>query len=65
MTVPTQEFSAVARVRTGAGGTRQTDSQPELEDTYLVALAKAGSADAYERIVKRYRVFEKGLRGEE
>src|SRR5207344_1549106 len=27
------------------------------EDTYLVALAKRGSADAYDRIVKRYRGF--------
>ncbi|MGH2985403.1 MAG: RNA polymerase sporulation sigma factor SigH [Solirubrobacterales bacterium] len=36
---------------------RRADSQPELEDTYLVALAKRGSADAYERIVKRYRGF--------
>ena len=34
-----------------------TDAQPELEDHYLVALAKRGSADAYERIVKRYRGF--------
>ena len=33
------------------------DAQPELEDTYLVALAKRGSADAYDRIVKRYRGF--------
>jgi RNA polymerase sporulation-specific sigma factor len=36
---------------------RRPDSQPELEDTYLVALAKRGSADAYERIIKRYRGF--------
>ena len=35
----------------------RADAQPELEDTYLVALAKRGSADAYERIVKRYRGF--------
>ena len=35
----------------------RSDSQPELEDTYLVALAKRGSADAYDRIVKRYRGF--------
>ena len=36
---------------------RRSDAQPELEDHYLVALAKRGSADAYERIVKRYRGF--------
>jgi RNA polymerase sporulation-specific sigma factor len=32
-------------------------AQPELDDHYLVALAKRGSADAYERLVKRYRGF--------
>ena len=36
---------------------RGTNSRPELEDTYLVALAKRGSADAYERLIKRYRGF--------
>ena len=40
-----------------AHGARRSASQPELEDTYLVALAKKGSPDAYERIVKRYRGF--------
>jgi len=40
-----------------ARGGRRSDSQPELEDTYLVALAKKGSPDAYDRIVKRYRGF--------
>jgi RNA polymerase sporulation-specific sigma factor len=35
----------------------RTEAQPELEDTYLVALAKRGSADAYDRIVRRYRGF--------
>jgi RNA polymerase sporulation-specific sigma factor len=54
--VPTQEFSAVSHVYVANSGTRR-DSQPELEDVYLVALAKRGSADAYERIVKRYRGF--------
>jgi RNA polymerase sporulation-specific sigma factor len=56
--VPTQEFAstmpALARAPQSA---RRADSQPELEDTYLVALAKRGSPDAYERIVKRYRGF--------
>jgi len=36
---------------------RRGDPQPELEDAYLVALAKRGSADAYDRIVRRYRGF--------
>ena len=57
MTVPTQEFSAVVRVPPRGPGQIRTNSQPELEDTYLVALAKGGSADAYERIVRRYRGF--------
>jgi RNA polymerase sigma-H factor len=40
-----------------AQAVRKTEAQPELEDAYLVALAKRGSADAYERIIKRYRGF--------
>jgi RNA polymerase sporulation-specific sigma factor len=56
--VPTQEFASPMPALAGAPRTvRRADSQPELEDTYLVALAKRGSADAYERIVKRYRGF--------
>jgi len=31
--------------------------RPELDDHYLVALAKRGSADAYDRLIKRYRGF--------
>jgi RNA polymerase sporulation-specific sigma factor len=54
--VPTQEFAAVPALA-GARTVRRANSQPELEDSYLVALAKRGSADAYERIVKRYRGF--------
>src|SRR4029079_12526108 len=34
-----------------------TQSQPELDDHYLVALAKDGRADAYDTIVRRYRGF--------
>ncbi|OLE36765.1 MAG: RNA polymerase subunit sigma-24 [Actinobacteria bacterium 13_1_20CM_3_68_9] len=40
-----------------AAPARRPEAQPELEDTYLVALAKRGSADAYDRIVRRYRGF--------
>src|SRR4051794_8533200 len=36
---------------------RQANSQPELDDHYLVALAKEGRADAYDAIVRRYRGF--------
>ena len=54
MAVRTQEFASLAP----RGETRRRhDSQPELEDEYLVALAKRGQADAYERIVRRYRGF--------
>ena len=43
----------------GAGAVRahQSHSQPELDDHYLVALAKDGKADAYDAIVRRYRGF--------
>ena len=36
---------------------RQAEPQLELDDHYLVTLAKQGSADAYERLVRRYRGF--------
>jgi RNA polymerase sporulation-specific sigma factor len=55
---PTQDFAAVAPAP-AARARRQgrAEAQPELDDAYLVALAKRGSADAYERVVKRYRGF--------
>jgi RNA polymerase sporulation-specific sigma factor len=53
--VPTQDFAAVAPAP--AIPPRRSEPQAELDDTYLVALAKRGSADAYDRIVKRYRGF--------
>ncbi len=59
MAVPsasTQDFAAVAPARAVAAAVR-TQAQPELDDGYLVALAKRGSADAYDRIVRRYRGF--------
>ena len=31
--------------------------QPKVEDRYLIALAKQGHADAYDRIVRRYYGF--------
>lgn len=60
MAIPTQDFAAIAPSTVAATATARkvrTDAQPQLEDTYLVALAKRGSADAYDRIVKRYRGF--------
>ena len=34
-----------------------SQAQPQLEDGYLIALAKQGHADAYDRIVRRYYGF--------
>jgi RNA polymerase sporulation-specific sigma factor len=52
--VPTQEFAPLAAP---SAQRRRTQAQPELEDEYLVALAKRGNAHAYDRIVRRYRGF--------
>jgi RNA polymerase sporulation-specific sigma factor len=46
---------APARATAAAGV--QTNAQPELDDHYLVALAKEGKPDAYDAIVRRYRGF--------
>ena len=54
MAVRTQEFAPLAPPDVAR---RRAESQPELEDEYLVALAKRGQSDAYERIVRRYRGF--------
>ncbi|MBA2793195.1 MAG: RNA polymerase sporulation sigma factor SigH [Thermoleophilaceae bacterium] len=35
----------------------KSQAQAELEDNYLIALAKQGRPDAYDRIVKRYHGF--------
>jgi len=45
-----------APARTAPAG-QQSQSQPELDDHYLVALAKEGKPDAYDAIVRRYRGF--------
>jgi RNA polymerase sporulation-specific sigma factor len=52
----TQQFPAIAPASAGAPS-RRSEAQPELDDHYLVALAKRGSADAYDRIIRRYRGF--------
>ena len=36
---------------------QDTNAQPELDDHYLVALAKEGRSDAYDAIITRYRGF--------
>jgi RNA polymerase sporulation-specific sigma factor len=40
-----------------AGPSPNRNPQPELDDHYLVALAKEGKPDAYDAIVRRYRGF--------
>ena len=55
MAVSTHQTASTASASLAAAPKRQ--AQPELDDHYLVALAKRGSADAYERLVKRYRGF--------
>jgi RNA polymerase sporulation-specific sigma factor len=52
----TQQFQAIAPA-SAAAPTRRSEAQPELDDHYLVALAKRGSADAYDRLIRRYRGF--------
>ena len=58
MAVPThQAISAEPASEALAGPRRHPEARPELEDGYLVALAKRGSADAYDRLIRRYRGF--------
>jgi RNA polymerase sporulation-specific sigma factor len=54
--VTTQGFAATPAPAAASVALRHK-AQPELDDAYLVALAKRGSADAYDRIVRRYRGF--------
>lgn len=44
-------------VRSSAARAHQANSQVELDDHYLVALAKEGKTDAYDAIIRRYRGF--------
>ena len=44
-------------VASTALSSQETNPQPELDDHYLVALAKDGRTDAYDAIVRRYRGF--------
>jgi RNA polymerase sporulation-specific sigma factor len=54
--VPTQEFKAIpASESRKSGAARSTSHWPD--DEYLVALAKQGHPDAYDKIVRRYRRF--------
>src|ERR1700727_1996163 len=53
---PKQEFRPTTAGRGNAMAAR-ANPQAELDDHYLVALAKDGRTDAYDSIVKRYRGF--------
>jgi RNA polymerase sporulation-specific sigma factor len=53
----TQEFSLPAPARSAAHATSASNPQPELDDHYLVALAKEGKPHAYDAIIRRYRGF--------
>src|SRR4051794_10703194 len=55
--MPTQQRPASMGVRSSAARAHQANSQAELDDHYLVALAKEGKTDAYDAIIRRYRGF--------
>ncbi|HEY8640143.1 MAG TPA: RNA polymerase sporulation sigma factor SigH [Solirubrobacterales bacterium] len=52
-----QKSKLPASARATAPAVKQPNAQPELDDHYLVALAKEGKPDAYDAIVRRYRGF--------
>ena len=54
---PTQKAKLPAPAQATAPAIKQPNAQPELDDHYLVALAKEGKPDAYDSIVRRYRGF--------
>ena len=56
LTTPKQQFRPTTAGR-GSAMAARANPQAELDDHYLVALAKDGRTDAYDAIVKRYRGF--------
>ena len=54
---PTQEMKLPPASRNGAAAGQHPNPQPELDDHYLVAMAKEGRSEAYDAIVRRYRGF--------
>jgi RNA polymerase sporulation-specific sigma factor len=54
--VPTQEHAIVAPAF-AASQPNQAKPQAEIEDAYLVAMAKDGRPEAYDQIIRRYRGF--------
>jgi RNA polymerase sporulation-specific sigma factor len=57
LSTPTQEMRLPSGRLNGSLRPADTDSQPELDDHYLVAQAKQGRTDAYDAIIRRYRGF--------
>jgi RNA polymerase sporulation-specific sigma factor len=57
LSTPTHEMRLPSGRLNGSIRPVDTNPQPELDDHYLVALAKDGRADAYDSIVRRYRGF--------
>jgi RNA polymerase sporulation-specific sigma factor len=54
---PTRTQEAKLPGARAAASAAPPNAQPELDDHYLVALAKDGKPDAYDAIVRRYRGF--------
>ena len=57
VSTPRQEAKPPAPARAVARAGQQPNARPELDDHYLVALAKEGKPDAYDAIIRRYRGF--------
>ena len=57
LSTPMQQRPASMAVRASPVRASQANSQAELDDHYLVALAKDGKTDAYDAIIRRYRGF--------
>ena len=53
----TASFPAIPAHSLQPPGSSRTNPEVELDDHYLIALAKQGRSDAYTRIVKRYHGF--------
>jgi RNA polymerase sporulation-specific sigma factor len=57
LSTPTQEMRLPTGRLSGSQRPVEANPQAELDDHYLVALAKDGRPDAYDAIVRRYRGF--------
>jgi RNA polymerase sporulation-specific sigma factor len=57
LSTPTKEMPAPVATAARSGRLSPANSQAELDDHYLVALAKDGKTDAYDTIIRRYRGF--------